>query len=185
MEKEILAPGIVKYSNLLKDREDLAKLAINEIEWLPGLAAESRSKKEGYENIRQVKAVPFNALDLKLNKWYQKASAEFLKCQSDYVSHYAIDVLQNKQSEYQLVKYDVGDYFSEHTDSVPEEPREISGVFYINDDYEGGELFFSQFNLLVKPVAGDYLLFPSIWAYSHIAKPVLLGSKLAVVHFVY
>ena len=48
----------------------------------------------------------------------------------------------------------------------------LSILAYLNDDYEGGELFFDKLNLKIKPKAGDLYLFPSSYVYSHAAMPV-------------
>jgi predicted 2-oxoglutarate/Fe(II)-dependent dioxygenase YbiX len=54
-------------------------------------------------------------------------------------------------------------------------------VGYLNDDYEGGELFFDKLNLKIKPQAGDLYLFPSSYIYSHAAMPVTDGTKYSIV----
>lgn len=44
-----------------------------------------------------------------------------------------------------------------------------SSVLYLNDDYEGGELYFPNFNWSIKPQKGDYIVFET--------KDVLHGIK--------
>jgi len=170
----------------MPESDALPVLIENTYGWFQGEAVESRNKKDGYENVRKVgifhlsESVPEDPAIL---QWSKTVEKELSLCQQDYIEHYAIDTLANINSGYQVLSYGIGDYFSEHTDEVPEAPRRISGVYYINDNYEGGELFFSQFNISFKPLAKDYILFPSIWAYSHTAMPVISGTKNAIVHF--
>ena len=57
----------------------------------------------------------------------------------------------------------------------------ISAVLYLNDDYTGGALNFEFFGLTVKPDAGDLIIFPSSYIYSHASVPVESGTKYAVV----
>ena len=57
----------------------------------------------------------------------------------------------------------------------------LSSVGYLNDNYEGGELFFDKLNLKIKPKAGDLYLFPSAYIYSHAAMPVISGTKYSIV----
>ena len=59
--------------------------------------------------------------------------------------------------------------------------RDVSVLVYLNDDYEGGELFFPNFDYTYKPQAGDCLFFPSGNLYLHESKPIRSGAKLAVV----
>ncbi|MFY9331747.1 MAG: 2OG-Fe(II) oxygenase [Candidatus Nanopelagicales bacterium] len=164
---------------------DLVTFVENRCGWYEGQAAESRNKKVGYENIRRAKSFPFHPEleDESQAAWHRLIDDRLKKCQDDYINYYAIDILEGHNSGYQVVSYSEGDYFSEHTDEIPEEPRRISGVYYINDNYSGGELFFTQFNIKIKPKAMDYIIFPSIWAYTHIAEKVTQGTKNAIVHF--
>lgn len=45
--------------------------------------------------------------------------------------------------------------------------RYCAGVCYLNDDYEGGETFFPNFNVEIKPKKGKVVLFPSNLEYQH------------------
>ena len=190
MEKEIIAPGIVRYANVLPNSEELVSFINDRFEWYPGGAAASRNNKDGYENIRKVSTFMLtdeenSPSSKELTEWATQVHWSLSVCQQDYISYYAIDTIKNINSGYQVLSYGVGDYFSKHTDEIPEQERRISGVYYLNDDYEGGELYFTEFDIAFKPKAKDYLLFPSIWSYMHIAKPVISGTKNAIVHFIY
>jgi predicted 2-oxoglutarate/Fe(II)-dependent dioxygenase YbiX len=59
--------------------------------------------------------------------------------------------------------------------------RSVSAICYLNNDYEGGELEFPHFNLTIKPEPGMLILFPSNFAYAHIAHPIISGTKYALV----
>jgi predicted 2-oxoglutarate/Fe(II)-dependent dioxygenase YbiX len=52
---------------------------------------------------------------------------------------------------------------------------------YLNDDYEGGELWFPRFNLTIKPKAGDVVVFPSTYIYEHASQDMVSGTKYSVV----
>jgi predicted 2-oxoglutarate/Fe(II)-dependent dioxygenase YbiX len=52
---------------------------------------------------------------------------------------------------------------------------------YLNDDYEGGELWFPYLDLTFKAEAGDIVLFPSTYIFAHAAKPVISGTKYSAV----
>jgi predicted 2-oxoglutarate/Fe(II)-dependent dioxygenase YbiX len=54
-------------------------------------------------------------------------------------------------------------------------------VGYVNDDYEGGEIFFRIQGVKVKPKAGDLFIFPSNFMYPHQAMPVQSGTKYSIV----
>lgn len=50
--------------------------------------------------------------------------------------------------------------------------RYCAGVCYLNDDYEGGETYFPNFNLNSKPKKGKVVLFPSNLEYQHGVKQI-------------
>ena len=51
----------------------------------------------------------------------------------------------------------------------------------MNDDFEGGELQFKEFDLKIKPEAGDIIVFCSGFPYMHQVAPVTMGIRYAVV----
>lgn len=73
-------------------------------------------------------------------------------------------------------RYTPGGRTPPHTD---EDYLEDNGIYtcivYLNDEYDGGEVGFTDFNVEVKPAAGDVLLFPSY--YMHYGGAVLSGNK--------
>lgn len=77
-----------------------------------------------------------------------------------------------------ISKYNSGSFMGPHTDSGPR--AYISGVLYLNDDHEGGELEFPNHNIKVKPSAGSMIIFPSVDPYTHDPKIVLSGEKYMV-----
>ena len=86
--------------------------------------------------------------------------------------------------EYGCIKYATGTEYKAHYDSGTEMGRIISALVYLNDDYEGGELEFPWFGIKIKPKAGMLILFPSNFAYRHIAHPVKSGTKYALVTWI-
>jgi predicted 2-oxoglutarate/Fe(II)-dependent dioxygenase YbiX len=82
---------------------------------------------------------------------------------------------------YNVLRYEEGDQYKEHYDGSTSIGRAVSAICYLNDDYEGGELEFVNFGVTIKPQAGTLLLFPSNYAYKHIAHPVKSGTKYALV----
>lgn len=52
---------------------------------------------------------------------------------------------------------------------------------YLNDDYEGGELWFPHFDYTYVPQYGDIVLFPSSWLFAHAALVVKSGIKYSAV----
>jgi predicted 2-oxoglutarate/Fe(II)-dependent dioxygenase YbiX len=80
-----------------------------------------------------------------------------------------------------FVKYGKGQHFQEHTDHGYSYNATVSLVGYLNDNYLGGEIFFSRQEVKIKPDAGDLLIFPSNFMYPHRAMPVEDGIKYSLV----
>ena len=54
---------------------------------------------------------------------------------------------------------------------------DLAGLFYFNDDYEGGELYFPQHGIEFKPKAGAAYYFPGDRFYTHGVRPVKSGNR--------
>jgi len=54
---------------------------------------------------------------------------------------------------------------------------DLAGLFYFNDDYEGGELYFPQHGIEFKPKAGAAYFFPGDMYYTHGVRPVTAGNR--------
>jgi hypothetical protein len=85
---------------------------------------------------------------------------------------------------YSLLKYSHGQEYTEHYDGATGIGRCISCIAYLNSDYEGGEIEFVNFGVKIKPQPGMLIIFPSNFAYRHIAHPVTSGTKYNLVTWV-
>ena len=90
-----------------------------------------------------------------------------------------------------LMRYWEGGFYLRHADSENINPetrtwskvidRDISMLFYLNEDYEGGELSFYKLNYQIRPRAGAVVLFPSDQRFLHQAETVKKGVRYAIV----
>tara|TARA_Y100000287_G_scaffold171762_1_gene158441 strand:- start:1258 stop:1797 length:540 start_codon:yes stop_codon:yes gene_type:complete len=55
--------------------------------------------------------------------------------------------------------------------------RTVSGVIYLNDDYQGGETYFPNQNIKIIPKKGKLVLFPSNLEYKHGVTQVIAGDR--------
>jgi hypothetical protein len=83
--------------------------------------------------------------------------------------------------DYNMLKYKGGTEYKAHYDGDTSTRRSVSAIIYLNKDYEGGHVEFTNFGIKIKPEPGMLLLFPSNYAYTHIAHPVVSGTKYALV----
>lgn len=82
-------------------------------------------------------------------------------------------------SDYIVAIYTKGGKLDKHSDDSNEYGKQvITTMLYLNDDYEGGEIFFEDLGLLYKPRAGTAIIFPG--QYQHEVKPVISGSRYVI-----
>ena len=63
-------------------------------------------------------------------------------------------------------------------------PRDVSFLFYLNDQYGGGELEFYDLGLTIKPKKGMMIAFPSYKEFPHKVHPVTWGHRYSLVSWV-
>jgi predicted 2-oxoglutarate/Fe(II)-dependent dioxygenase YbiX len=82
---------------------------------------------------------------------------------------------------YDLLSYEVGQFYKEHTDSYKKHPRSVSCSIALNEDYEGGEFAFFNRELKYKLKKGSVILFPSNFMYPHEILPVTKGTRYSII----
>ena len=105
---------------------------------------------------------------------------------------YRVEVLDSEPS--QILHYGVGGHYIPHVDAETlykddiglemwekTLDRDLSIVYFLNDDFAGGELYFPVLELVVKPEAGTLVCFPSDHNYIHGVRPVTSGHRYTVV----
>lgn len=100
-------------------------------------------------------------------------------CLQDYEARYNLRMDFMEAINY--VRYREGQHFSIHADHGFSYICTVSSVMYLNDDYEGGELWFPYLDVKFKPTYGDIVMFPSTYIYAHASLPVTSGTKYAAV----
>lgn len=75
--------------------------------------------------------------------------------------------------------YEVGAFVKPHVDFTDEKLQQSLGIlFYFNDDFEGGEVYFVNFPFKYKPKKGTALIFPcNNKEYKHGVKPITSGTR--------
>jgi hypothetical protein len=91
------------------------------------------------------------------------------------------EVLFNGDTGYELLRYKVGQYYVQHTDSYSKHPRTVSCSFALNDDYEGGEFAFFDRKIKYKLKKGSAILFPSNFMFPHEILCVTKGTRYSII----
>lgn len=58
--------------------------------------------------------------------------------------------------------------------------RTVSALYYLNQDFDGGEIVFPSIGLTIKPTTGMLIAFPSDEHHTHLVNPVLRGRRYSV-----
>jgi predicted 2-oxoglutarate/Fe(II)-dependent dioxygenase YbiX len=86
-----------------------------------------------------------------------------------------------EDSGYELLRYETGQFYTQHTDFFKAAPRAVSCSFGLNDDYEGGEFAFFNREIKIKVPKGAAIMFPSNFMYPHEILPVTKGVRYSIV----
>ena len=81
-----------------------------------------------------------------------------------------------------VLKYDINGFYKEHVDHFSSQPITLSGIFLLNNDYEGGELCFGledKLEVEIKP--NRFIVWPSNFLFPHQVKPVCKGTRYSIV----
>jgi predicted 2-oxoglutarate/Fe(II)-dependent dioxygenase YbiX len=134
-------------------------------------------------------------LETRKTEWYpipypmlQNLNSAVMSCYTSFIEPKYHSTVKNIEPT-QFLSYPVGGHYIEHNDSENFEggewkriaPRDISLLFYLNDNYTGGELEFTQLGLKIKPKTGMMIAFPSYKEFSHKVHPVTSGKRYSLV----
>ena len=137
-------------------------------------------------NIRncQTIGISFDSVISNNKKTRQHIDQELFTCAAKAIQEYnkkftLCDIEQD--SGYDLLKYEVGGFYTTHTDSFKDRPRAVSCSFALNDNYEGGEFAFFNRELKYKLKKGSCIMFPSNFMYPHEIMPVTSGIRYSII----
>jgi len=92
-----------------------------------------------------------------------------------------LEIKIDTDTGYDLLRYETGQFYTEHTDSFTQIPRVLSCSIALNDDYEGGEFAFFDRELVYNLKKGSCIMFPSNFMYPHEIMPVTSGTRYSIV----
>ena len=183
-----LAPGIVVFENVFPESMDYIKRIEEEgIFWRP---AEVLTNEEQHESGTNTKARDTDLImlphheshgDDTLSEYTRKFHSNLKPCLDQYMAHYYAKI-ENFEAP-QLLRYGQNQMFHDHIDDHPFFTRRISLTYYLNDDYEGGDVEFNRHGVRFKAKKNDLLIFPSNFIYNHQVHPVTSGMRYVTVQW--
>lgn len=105
----------------------------------------------------------------------------------EYFKHLYITDTPYLPNVFDVKIYKPGALMGRHFDLFPQAGNKtiLSAVIYLNDEYEGGELYFDQQDIRIKPEAGCVVFFPSTEDFTHASLEIISGQKECVPLFFY
>jgi Rps23 Pro-64 3,4-dihydroxylase Tpa1-like proline 4-hydroxylase len=136
------------------------------------------------KNIRNVRghSLSFNSpSDLFYWNYIKK---EIERTYSFYKAKFSL-MESSKINQIDLLKYSVGGKYEIHTDHYTNTNRHLSIIINLNDDYEGGDLIFTDQKekeiKRLKLSKGSVVFFPSNFMYPHGIQPITKGTRYSIV----
>lgn len=150
-------------------------------EWIPTHVGEGILDRD----IRNVDAIPISRNEVIGSNYTRRLlDNELFKGAAEAINRYNEKFPEARiesDSGYDLLRYQTGQFYKQHTDSYKAQPRAVSCSFALNDDYEGGEWAFWNKDLKLKTKKGSVVLFPSNFMYPHEILPVTKGTRYSVI----
>jgi Rps23 Pro-64 3,4-dihydroxylase Tpa1-like proline 4-hydroxylase len=183
-----LAEGIIAFDNVfIKSEEYIKNILDQNIGW-------EKEKKEWENNNNTTKDFYGRDTDIiRLPRHEDDSIGILSELSLDFYNNIKpyLDIYTEKYKittrlyeDAQLLRYGKGQKVDEHSDKIRFFLRNISLTYYINEDYEGGEIEFVNFNLKVKTKKNQLLMFPSTDLYTHKVHPVTCGLRYVIVQFI-
>ena len=138
------------------------------------------------KNIRNVMGHSLFFLDPVENLYWNYVKKEIENLLINYRSKFPF-MKNNRVNQIDLLKYEAGGKYETHIDSLYGE-RVLSFIINLNEDYEGGELVFTDQKekeiKKIKLYAGSVVFFPSNFLYPHKIRPITKGTRYSIVGWV-
>jgi len=97
---------------------------------------------------------------------------------AEYFKHLYITDTPHLPNVFDVKIYSVGAEMGRHFDLHPNDNKTIlSAVIYLNDNYEGRELYFDQQHITIRPESGCVIFFPSTEDFTHASLEITSGQK--------
>tara|TARA_R100001015_G_scaffold13494_1_gene5969 strand:- start:1369 stop:1914 length:546 start_codon:yes stop_codon:yes gene_type:complete len=136
------------------------------------------------KNVRNVKGYNLN-LNTPTNLFYWNLIKQEIERLYHYYKIKFPKMTSYKINQIDLLKYPPGGKYEVHTDHYTDTPRHLSIIINLNDEYEGGDLIFTDQKekeiKRLKLEKGSIVFFPSNFMYPHGIQPITKGTRYSIV----
>ena len=206
MNRQVLEEKVFYYTNIIEDPKKLIEAIENVDSSIWGEWAACSGEHYIYGTDRTISSSESQGIKDENNDYiYNTLKNAFDAVAKDYAEAQGITEEPKLFPVFPIKKYKAGTYMGAHFDQQEGDDRlKVSFVFYLNDDYKGGEISFTirspegpifestpnhdfevakdqgLYSFYVKPEAGSMLVFPPSPPYHHTAHLVKSDFKYMV-----
>jgi hypothetical protein len=101
----------------------------------------------------------------------------FVFVQNTVTDFYDVKINNFKRDNLVLIKFPRGLVLYPHIDTDSVESNHIASIYYINDDYVGGEINFPDYNVKIHPKPNSVVFFPGNENYLHEVLTIRSGDR--------
>ena len=181
---------IIKQNVIPPDHIEEIMLLTNNTKDISHATIINKDKEEGSETDLETRNTLWYHITEEMDKKFEQAVAGCFR--ENVIPKYNC---QFKSYEpVQFLGYPVGGHYKSHNDGESFNyetrqwekcmDRDVSFLFYLNDQYGGGELEFTDLGLTIKPKKGMMIAFPSYKDFAHRVHPVTWGHRYSLVSWV-
>ena len=190
LEMDKLNSYIRIFDNVLPENtlKIFKKICEDHVDYEEASVVDNKGKNSIVHEIRNVKTkVLSNLFDKSLTTvhWTSLLLYKFTLHIDKYANDFNMRDFQCAINDIQILKYTKGHHYKFHHDHVACYPRTLSLIFFVNDDYEGGDLKFklvgTENTLTIEKKPNRLIIWPSNFMYPHSVTPVESGTRYSVV----
>lgn len=111
--------------------------------------------------------------------------ANFIFHKSNETLHEHFDTPSNFRNKDRINHFRAGHDLFLHKDNVHNPFVTYGAVYYITDDYEGGEIYYPTLELEFKPKANSLVIHPAENGYEHGVRDIIAGDRFTITYFAF
>ena len=174
-----LGNGIYRIENFFSFHEKFKDLILNHIDNLNFISYQNNHLRKNDVDSHNILAKPIDSSNPILHEIVSSLNTQMLEILDLTLNTTHVSQWEGSQYCGAITCYGPGNFWMDHNDllrSDEEKQMTYSCVYYLNQDFEGGNLFFPELKITVKPIENSLVLFPSHLI--HRAEEVISGNKI-------
>jgi hypothetical protein len=181
MHKVNLNQDIVMFNNFISKDQCNSLLKITDIssqsDWDFYKESINDSKNEWDDRILDFKKIKkFNEFNIIFNNIFLKVQSTLNECYEANFNYTDMSAIYRTRPEEKM---------NVHYDQGGDQKIKYGAVLYLNDNYDGGQIYYPNVGIEIKPSAGSLVVHPSNKKYSHGVKAVKNGIRYCTTTFLF